>query len=132
MTTYKRATVYVRVNAKEPFVHMEYPDKETALEHVRGIKSTLGVEPQISFTESDNADVVGFTFKNTEVSGRIVLHKRELEEWVHCPSCGNTLTRDEEAESHCHGWEGKWWYDHNNAIWRLTTLNNVKGVEHGV
>jgi hypothetical protein len=126
MTDYKRAIVYTKVGHDNPWSHMSYPTKDAALEQVRGIKSTLKVEPTITFLESDRADIVHFKFPGTGVIGRIVLMKQETEQYLHCQSCGNALRRDENNKSSCHSWECDWEYDYDNGVWRVETLTRSK------
>jgi hypothetical protein len=126
-TDYKRCIVYVRTSATEPYIHESYSSKEEALNHVRKIKELLKIEPKVDLVESAGADVLHFKFKGTGTMGRIIFLKRELAEWVHCPSCGNTLLRDGNNKSECHWWVCDWVYDHDNGIWRVETLTKSQG-----
>lgn len=121
---YTHITVYTRDSHLSMWNHITFSgkDKEPALEVIRGMKSTLRVEPRLNFVENENADVLHVKFGNTGYEGRIIFMKKALEEIVNCPSCSMLLKRGEDNTSSCHGWNCNWELDVVGQVWRVNTI----------
>jgi hypothetical protein len=115
---YTSYNVYLRHNAIDPYTHTSHKEKEDALQVVRDLKAKYG-EPKVDLVESDEADVLHFSFKKTGLVGRVVLSKREVCERIHCPTCGNILRRKENEVTECHRWKCTWEFDGGSEIWRV-------------
>lgn len=118
---YTHITVYTRDSHLSIWDHVSFAgrDKDAAMEVLRGMKSTLKVDPRLHLTENKNADVLYAKYGNTGYEARVIFMKSALEEEVRCPSCGMLLKRGETNTSSCHGWECNWVLDAIGQVWRV-------------
>jgi hypothetical protein len=119
---YRHVAVYVRSHIDEPFAHTVCKDKDEALNIIRQLKAKHG-DPVIGLIENPKADVLTFRFPGTAIVGRVVFTRVDLEEHVHCPSCGLAMRRNGDNRSQCHGWYCGWVCDHDNQVWRVHTIS---------